>query len=79
MNHNAMSPLLIAVGAIIFYDIVMPLLTALLDTFTVKLNKFAVRDQVEATKLSNSLEEEPPVHAIGFHVDSEDDEVDDDE
>lgn len=79
MNPNAMSPLLVAVGAIMFYEIVMPFLTALLDTFTVKLNKFAVRDQVEAAKLSNSLEEEPPVHAIGFRVDSEDDEEDNDE
>lgn len=62
------NPIVVAASSVLFVNIILPTLTGLVELLSVKLNKYAVYDQVETAKVSKSIEEEPPVHAIGFTV-----------
>ena len=62
------NPVVIAASSVLFVNIVLPMLSNLVEFLSVKLNKYAVYDQAEATKVSRSVEEEPPVQAIGFTI-----------
>ena len=67
-SNKASNSLVVAASAILFVEVVLPLLSGLLELMNVKLSKCAVYDQVEISKVSNSLEKEPTSHPIGFSV-----------
>lgn len=78
MKSNKLSnPIIVAASSVLFVNIVLPLLGNLVEFMSVKLNKYAVYDQVETAKASKTIEEEPPVHAIGFAVQNEECDVED--
>ena len=76
-SNKPMNPLFIAAGAIMFVDLAMPLLTGLLEVVSIKLNKHAVRDQVETANLTKDMEENAPVQNIGFEVPDLEEDVED--
>lgn len=76
-SDKSINPIVIAASSILFVNIALPMLSNLVEFLSVKLNKYAVYDQAEAAKVSKSLEEEPPVQAIGFTVQSDIDDVED--
>ena len=70
-------PLLIAFGSLLFYTIGLPILDALSSAVQSHINVHNLKLQAEAQKIQEGLQEQPPVHAIGFAVANEEEEYDD--
>lgn len=66
-NH----PLLIAMGSLLFYTIAIPILDSASTYIQNQFNLRNVRLQAEAQQIQEELQEQPPVHAVGFQIPTE--------
>ena len=64
-------PLLIAFGSLLFYTIALPILDSASSYIQNQFNLRNVKLQAEAQKIQENMQEQPPVHAIGFTVANE--------
>ena len=74
MNQNKQpSPytnLLIAAGSLVFYTMLVPILDTASTYIQNQFNLRNVKLQAEAQKIQESIQDQPPVHAIGFSAPS---------
>ena len=76
-DNKPINPLAIAFGSLLFYTIALPILDSV---STYIQNQFTLRNvklQAEAQEVQESMQEQPPVHAIDFAVANEEEEYDD--
>ena len=70
-DNKPINPLLIAFGAITTYTIAIPLLDAVVSIAHNHINLHNIKLQAEVQKIQDTLQEQPPVHAIGFQIPTE--------
>lgn len=75
-DNKPINPLAIAFGSLLFYTIALPILDSVSTHIQNKFNLRNVKLQVEAQKVQESMQEQPPVHAIGFAVANEEEDYD---
>lgn len=72
-GNKTLHPLLIAFGSLLFYTIALPILDSASTHIQNQFNLRNVKLQAEAQEIQEGMQEQPPVHAIGFAVPSEED------
>ena len=70
-NNKPINPLTIAFGSLLFYTIALPILDSLSSAVQSHINVHNLKLQAEAQKIQENMQEQPPVHAIGFTVANE--------
>ena len=68
-------PLAIAVGTLVFYTAGIPLIDSVSTYLQNLIGKANVKLMKEIQELQDEEKEEEPIRAVGFHVDSEPEEV----
>lgn len=76
-DNKPINPLAIAFGSLLFYTIALPILDSLSSVVQSHINVHNLKLQAEAQKIQEGLQEQPPVHAIGFAVANEEEDYDD--
>lgn len=70
-DNKLINPLAIAFGSLLFYTIALPILDSLSSAIQSHVNVHNLKLQAEAQKIQEGLQEQPPVHAVGFQIPSE--------